>query len=269
MSPTKFAIAVLIGTTAGLLAPAAVAAVMILEGTEPPPPNPPAQAAPSSSAPADGTADAPPATTTPPPSLSPAKDAAVPDAPTTPSMVTPPTPTVPTAAPNLADLANVTPANEAQLAVEMLPGKTVNVGSLVSFKITSKKPGYVVLMDMDAAGHLTQIYPNTPSLTRTSRVNGNYIKPGSPLVIPLATDPYAGVRYVVSPPNGQAMIVGILSASPVQIVDLPDIPAEILSRPDMILAYLAKRTNELRIPDQDNKLREAQWSFDAKPYTIQ
>jgi hypothetical protein len=261
--------AVLIGTMAGSLAPSAIAAVLILEGTEPQQSNPPAQVAPSAPVPADGSADAPPAVAAPPQLLPPAVDAAVPETPTAPSPVIPPTPSVPTGAPNLTDLAKVTPANEAHLSVEMLPGQSVNVGSLVSFKVTSKKPGYIVLMDVDAAGHLNQIYPSTPSLTRTNRVNGNYIKPGSPMVIPLATDPYAGVRYVVSPPNGQAMIVGILSASPVQIIDLPDIPAEILGKPDMIMSYLSKRTNELRIPDQGNKLQQVQWSFDAKPYMIQ
>jgi hypothetical protein len=169
----------------------------------------------------------------------------------------------------LLDLTGAGPSNQAELSVEMLPGRTVTIGSLVSFKVTSKKPGYVVLMDVDAAGHLTQIYPNTASLLRASRSNGNYVKPGSSLIIPLATDPYAGVRYVVSPPNGQAMIVGILSASPVQILDLPDIPAEILGKPEMVLTYLSKRTSELRIPDQHDQMREAKWSFDARPYTIQ
>ncbi|MBR1232043.1 DUF4384 domain-containing protein [Bradyrhizobium sp. AUGA SZCCT0182] len=169
----------------------------------------------------------------------------------------------------LLDLTGASPSNQAELSVEMLPGRTVTIGSLVSFKVTSKKPGYVVLMDVDAAGRLTQIYPNTASLIRTTRSNGNYVKPGSSLIIPLPTDPYTGVRYVVSPPNGQAMIVGILSASPVQILDLPDIPAEILGKPEMVLAYLSKRTSELRIPDQHDQLREAKWSFDAKPYIIQ
>jgi hypothetical protein len=260
MSPIRFAIAVLVAILASCLAPPAGAAVMILEGTEPPASNAPAQATPSP----PGAVNQPPAATS-PPILQPPAKAAVPDAPAAPGAVTPPTPSVATDTPNLSDLANVTPGNEAHLSVEMLPGQTVTVGGFVSFKVTSKKPGYVVLMDVDATGHLNQIFPSTPSQTRSSRPNGNYIKPGSPLLIP----PTAGMRFVVSPPQGQAMIVGILSASPVQIVDLPDIPAEILGKPDMILAYLSKRTNELRIPDSDNKLRQAQWSFDAKPYVIQ
>ena len=150
----------------------------------------------------------------------------------------------------------------------MMPGQTVTIGSRVSFRVTSKKAGYLVLVDVDATGHLTQIYPYTASLMKTSRANGNYIKPGGTLTIPLATDPYAGIQYVVSPPNGQAMIVAVLSAQPVQILDLPDVPQDIKDRSE-ILPYLSKWMNELRIPDGESQLREAKWSLNAKSYTIQ
>jgi len=252
-----------VGAAIGLFAPQALAAVLILEGSEPAKPNAPSQTTPPLTSP-DTPAASPPAREP----ASPPDDAVLPSAP---SAAPTPLPAIPPGATsaNMLDLSGAAPANPAELSVQMLPAQTVSVGSVVSFKITSKKPGYVVLMDVDSAGHLTQIYPNTVSLIRTNRPNGNYVKPGSTLTIPLAGDPYASVRYVVSPPNGQAMIVGILSASPVQLLDLPDIPAELLGSPDKILAYLSKRANELRIPEQDNQLRETKWSFDARPYTIQ
>jgi len=65
-------------------------------------------------------------------------------------------------------LSGVTPPNPAQLAVEMLPGQTVTVGSFVSFKVTSKKPGYLVLMDVVLPGadgvELTQGMKRDPEL---------------------------------------------------------------------------------------------------------
>jgi len=183
------------------------------------------------------------------------------------------TPTIGAATPSLPvpaiDPRQLAKSNPAELALEMLPKTVVNVGSIVSFKITTKKAGYLVLFDIDPTGHLTQIYPNTTSLMRTSRVNGNYVKAGGELTIPLAGDPYGGVRYVVSPPSGRAMIVGILSTLPVQIIDLPDVPSEMTDQPNSVLSYLLKQTNKLRIPDNDNRLREDGWSFDAKSYTIQ
>jgi hypothetical protein len=166
------------------------------------------------------------------------------------------------------DLGAVKIANSAEVSVEMMPGQTVSVGSKVSFRVTTKKAGYLVLVDVDVTGHLTQIYPNTAFLLRGTRPNGNYIKPGGTLMIPSPSDPKAGIQYVVSPPTGQAMIVAILSAQPVQMLDLPDVPLD-AKEPAEVLAYLSKWTSELRIPDDASHLQEARWSFNSKPYRIQ
>jgi hypothetical protein len=246
----------------------AFAAVLILEGSAQPSTPPPAASTPGNLAPPEE----PPAPAPPMPNAS--GESGIPGPVTRPATMEPPA--IAPLAPAIAAGSPATPTdigaakveNSAEVSVEMMPGQTVSVGSLVSFRVTSKKAGYLVLVDVDTTGHLAQIYPNTASLTRTSRANGNYIKPGGALTIPLATDPYAGIRYVVSPPNGQAMIVAILSAQPVQILDLPDVPTDIKEKPAM-LAYLAKWMNELRIPDDASQLREAKWSFNAKSYTIQ
>jgi hypothetical protein len=243
-----------------ILAQQAFAAVLILEGA----PSPSAALPPATSAPAQDVPPAPAQSRPSPPTengiLTPA---------TAPPAAAPPAAVTAPSSPAPVDLGTVKVANSAEVSVEMMPGQTVSVGSRVSFRVTSKKAGYLVLVDMDAAGRLTQIYPNTASLVRTSRPNGNYIKPGGTLTIPLATDPYAGaVQYVVTPPNGQAMIVAILSAQPVQILDLPDVPPDINGQSGM-LAFLSKWTSELRIPDNSSQLREARWSFNAKSYTIQ
>jgi hypothetical protein len=157
-------------------------------------------------------------------------------------------------------------ANSAELSVEMTPGGTVSIGSRVSFRITSKKAGYVVLFDVDATGKLRQIFPNFISPAR-ARSNANYVKPGVPLLIPSAADALGGVVYVVSPPVGNAMVIAIWSEQAVQVLDLPDVPVDVTSQNDA-LDYLTKRANELRIPDTSGRLREANWSFDAKFYAI-
>ena len=158
-------------------------------------------------------------------------------------------------------------ANSAELSVEMTPGGTVSIGSRVSFRITSKKAGYVVLFDVDATGKLRQIYPNFVS-PAPSRPTANAIKPGVPLLIPSAADALGGVVYVVSPPVGNAMVIAIWSEQAVQVLDLPDIPVEMTGQNEA-LDYLTKRANELRIPDtKSGRLREANWSFDAKFYAI-
>jgi hypothetical protein len=166
---------------------------------------------------------------------------------------------------------NTKTLNSAELSVELLPGLDVAVGARVSFRVTAKKPGYVVLVDVDASGKLTQIYPHPSALaggSRLARPNANFVQPGKPLQIPAAGDGYAGLEYVASPPSGVAMIVAILSDRPVQILDLPDVPSPIAGQAEA-LAYLTKFASELRIPAANGGgLQEARWSFDAKFYAI-
>jgi Domain of unknown function (DUF4384) len=160
--------------------------------------------------------------------------------------------------------------NSAELSVELLPGLDVAVGARVSFRVTARKPGYVVLVDVDASGKLTQIYPHPSALAgaRPTRPNANYVQPGKPLQIPASGNDYSGVEYVASPPSGVAMIVAILSDRPVQILDLPDVPGPIAGQAEA-LAYLTKFASELRIPGASGgRLQEARWSFDAKFYAI-
>lgn len=250
-----------------VLAPHAFAAVLILEGATPPSPTSPSIASvPEKVSPQDGSPG--PTQSTPRPSSSPSDSGILNSAPGL--AAGPPTADIaPTSAVAPNDLKAASVANPAEVTVEMMPGQTVTIGSRVSFRITCKKAGYLVLVDVDATGHLTQIYPNTKSIVRMTKPNGNYIKPDGTLTIPLATDPYGGVEYVVSPPNGQAMIVAILSAEPVQILDLPDVPPGVKGQADT-LGYLAKWIGELRIPDDaTSQLRETRWSFNAKSYTIQ
>jgi Domain of unknown function (DUF4384) len=240
-----------------ILAQHAFAAVLILEGSAPA--SPPV-ATPGRVAPQDEQA-------APAPSPSPGESGILNPA-TGPAASAPPPAAIVTGSPAPpTDLGTAKTANSAEISIEMLPGLRVSVGSRVSFRVTSKKAGYLVLVDVDATGHLTQIYPNAGSLPRASRPNSNYIKAGGTLTIPLASDPYAGIQYVVSPPNGQAMVVAILSAQPVQILDLPDVP-DLKDKSDM-LAFLSKWTNELRIPDDASHLRETRWSLNATSYTIE
>jgi len=160
--------------------------------------------------------------------------------------------------------------NSAALTLDLLPALDVPVGSKVSFRVTSKRPGYLILVDVDANGHVSQIYPAPNLLTETKpgRPSSNYIKPGKPLFIPTPGDGYAGVEYIAAPPAGVAMVVAILSDQPVQIIDLPDVPATLTGQAEA-LAYLSKYAKDLRIPRGGRAgLQEARWSFDATFYAI-
>lgn len=161
--------------------------------------------------------------------------------------------------------------NPAGVSMQILPGPDIAVGSQVSFQISSKKAGYLILVDVDATGRLVQIYPNPMALLAPGGVRGNVnlLRPGKAFRIPDRQNLYAGFEFVAAPPSGTAMVVAILSDRPVQRVDLPDIPIS-LAGSASAADYLTKLASELRIPDSggNGRLEEPHWSFDAKFYAI-
>lgn len=160
-------------------------------------------------------------------------------------------------------------ANPAGLSLEMTPASDIAIGTKVSFRISTKKEGYLVLLDVDASGKLTQIYPNPMSLMTASvgRQNSNLVKPGKPVLIPNPTDA-TGFEFVAAPPHGTAMVVALLGDRPVQVIDLPDIPADLLGQADA-LGHLSSLAQELRIPSgESGQLQPIKWSLDAKFYSI-
>jgi len=178
----------------------------------------------------------------------------------------------PVAPPDLGAVqASLRTRNPAGVVVEILPRTELRVGEKIALRIATKKQGYLVLVDIDAAGKLTQIYPNRRSLllVQDGNESANLIKPGQPITIPQVGNPFAGFEFVAAPPTGVAMIVAILSDRPVQMLDLPDIPASIVGQ-GAAIKYLTDWTSNLRIAraDASGRLEEATWSFDAKLYAI-
>jgi hypothetical protein len=161
-------------------------------------------------------------------------------------------------------------ANPSELAVDILPQPDIAVGDRVIFRITTKKLGYLILVDVDPTGKLTQIYPNPMSLSaRSDRDNTNVIRPGTPVQLPSPADRNAGFEFIASPPLGTAMVLALLSDRPVQMIDLPDVPSNLIGSADAA-AMLAKAAGELRIanPKDNGAAAAPHWSFDAKFYAI-
>lgn len=166
------------------------------------------------------------------------------------------------------DLSSVRIENPAGLAIEILPGAELSVGTKVRFRIQSKRQGYLMLVSVDASGRLIQIYPNPRSLwSMGANPNMNQVRPGRPVTIPDEQNPFAAFEFVTAPPAGVAMVVAIMSDRPVQIVDLPDIPAEFAGRAEA-LKFLSEATRSLRIAQGNDQLQAPEWSFDATFYNV-
>jgi Domain of unknown function (DUF4384) len=182
---------------------------------------------------------------------------------------TPPVPSLVMVAQNASDRVSA-PAdlpNAANLSLQMSPD-SAEIGTKVSFRITTKKPGYLLLVDIDAFGRMTQIFPNPEMLVQSQEAATNFIKPGEEMLIPNSTAKKLGFEYVMAPPHGTAAMVAILSDRRVQILDLPDNAQKKRSEAETI-SYLAGWTSGLRVPDAGTgKLQPSNWSFAIKQYSI-
>lgn len=157
--------------------------------------------------------------------------------------------------------------NPAGLSVQIISGSMVGIGDLISFQISSRKAGYLILVDVDAGGKLTQIYPSAISLVEQGiDKNINRLEPDNAPHSPDRDNVQTALELLVSAPPGIAMVVAMLSDRSVQLVDLPDIPASLLGSAEAV-DYLTKQVNELRI-NGEKKLEVAHWSFDVKFYSI-
>jgi hypothetical protein len=158
--------------------------------------------------------------------------------------------------------------NPAGVSVDLIPELEVPAGSKIEFRIATKKAGYLILLDVDASGRLTQIFPDPTAATHGLRDAINLIKPGRPLTIPQRGNPHAGLQFVADPPAGVAMVVALLSDKPVQVVDLPDTPPPAFAPADT-LNYVRDQARTLKIANPDGgPLIQPNWSIAEKFYLI-
>lgn len=162
-------------------------------------------------------------------------------------------------------------ANAANVSIEILPTPRIEVGQKLEVKVSATKPGYLILLDVDATGKVTQIYPNLHSMQipQGASVTSNLLQPGQPVLVPDPRNPFAHFEFVAEPPSGRGMIVALLSTKPVQVVDVPDVPQDRLDN-EAAAEFLQQAAGELKIAPQDRKagLVDPQWSFAATGYSI-
>lgn len=161
--------------------------------------------------------------------------------------------------------------NPAGVEVAILPNGILHLGTRVAFTVTTQRPGYLVLVDINAAGTLTQIFPNMLSLSRTGGkvASANLIKPGAPLTVPNLKNPLARFVFTADLPRGDGAIVAILSDRPVQIIDLPETPVAPRAVQAAVDA-LETSVSSLKIASAvtDGKFAPGTWSYAAVPYRI-
>jgi hypothetical protein len=183
-----------------------------------------------------------------------------------------PAPVAEPSLPQQADVADVLRQlpNTAGLSLTIAPSDRVPVGQKLTIRVVTRKTGYLILVDIDATGRLTQIFPNPRSLlmARGSPRSANEIRPGRAISIPDPSNPFAGFQFIATPPTGTALLVALLSNRPVQVLDLPDVPPSLVGQA-AALTYVRDMARRLKIAQLNGPLEDIDWSFDAKFYQVQ
>lgn len=116
--------------------------------------------------------------------------------------------------------------NAAGLAIAFEQGGVVRAGDLVSYRVTTRKPGYLTILDATPDGGLTVVYPNARSMAGPGGANAQNARltPQHDLVIPNYRNPYRGFDVRVGKDRGKGVMVAVLSEKPLASVGLPDLP---------------------------------------------
>jgi secreted trypsin-like serine protease len=158
--------------------------------------------------------------------------------------------------------------NVAGVAVAFDKGDDVRVGDRVSYRVTAREPGYLMIFDAAPDGRLTQIYPNARSVDSPtgSPLDAARLQPEQPLLIPDYRNPYRGFDVRIDGPRGKGLIVAVLSDAPVRSLDVPETPKTFASSEEAIAAIA--RLGEELTRDLSSPMHRPKWSVDIHEYTI-
>ena len=159
--------------------------------------------------------------------------------------------------------------NTAGLAVDFVQGTHLKVGQAAQFRVTTQKPGYLVLLDVAADGKVTQVFPNALSLSSPTggRKGSNRVTPGRPLLVPNPKNPYEHFAWEIEPPAGEGRLIAILSKDPLRSVSVPEKPTTLdTSASGDLVARIAEEL--LREPMIAGRVQKRDWSLVQTPYHI-
>lgn len=146
-------------------------------------------------------------------------------------------------------------ASEGGVRLDIEPGTDLPVGSSVDIVVESDRDGRLILLDIDPAGRMVQIFPN-----ELSKRNGipDRIRARRPLRLPGAT---GGFRFSVEPPPGAGMLMAIVARHSMQLTALVSRHKDlaVIERPD---AYLVELNEALRAADG------AGWGHATREYQV-
>ena len=166
--------------------------------------------------------------------------------------------------------------NTAGLAIAFDKGDAVRVGDMVSYRVTTRKGGYLAIFDALPDGTVKQIFPNARSLTAPggTKPEALRLEPGAPLLVPNYRNPYRGFDVRITEPRGPGRIVAILSEEPLKSLAVPDGPKSLGSGREAVTT-LERLRDELRqkwsargLGPGEARTLPPGWSVDVHEYVV-
>lgn len=168
--------------------------------------------------------------------------------------------------------------NSAGVTIKFDKGDHVPVGELVSYRVTTRRAGYLVILDATPDGKLTQVFPNARSLAAPGgdKLANARVSPERPLLVPNYANAYRGFDVRVTGQRGKGAMVAILSDEPLTSLELPEAPKAFASITEALAAIAQLRkellTRNLTIEGVASGSRaqtKPNWSFDMHEYTVE
>jgi secreted trypsin-like serine protease len=162
--------------------------------------------------------------------------------------------------------------NAAGVTITFDKGDDVRVGNLVSYRVTTRKPGYLAIFDATPDGKLTQVFPNALSLGSPTGATPEAarVRPDRPLLVPDYRNQYRGFNVRITEPRGKGIMVAVLTDKPITSLDIPNGPKAFASSEEAIAA-LARLRDELRsrgLRPSDGGGAAPNWSVNVREYTV-
>lgn len=152
--------------------------------------------------------------------------------------------------------------NAAGVRLEIMPSPRVRVGEEVTFRVRSRRPGHLLIVNVNAAGKVGQFFPNRWS-DRAGR--GTEIETDRPVTIP--NDHY-DFPVIALPPTGRGALYAIVTEDRVSLDDLLSRNRDWAPVRDPT-NWLLDLGNRLREPWTDQaETRQARWSMMRVEYEI-
>ncbi|MCC7277722.1 MAG: DUF4384 domain-containing protein, partial [Chromatiaceae bacterium] len=126
------------------------------------------------------------------------------------------------------------------------------------FRITSQQEGHLLVVDLNAGGELTQVYPLDEGGIGAI---DNRLRPGRALTLP---EPQSGLSFTASEPTGTGRLVAILTEEAVDLEDLRDGEGLAAAGQDPVGGLLAGLAQV-----QGKSASAASWSMTQAEYLIE